>query len=67
MKPFNLLFYLLLFIGFFLPTNSNMYIRLPGISLKVNELAFLLLPIVNLLCASKIKRFRVDKKIKKYI
>ena len=67
MKLANLLFYFLLFVGFFLPTNGNMYIPLPGVYLKVNELAFILLPIVNLFCTSKNKRFRLDRKLAKYI
>ncbi len=50
---FNRLFYVILFIGFFLPTNNKFYIPLPGILLSYNELAFLLLPIINLLCYSK--------------
>lgn len=63
----NFIFYILLFIGFFLPTNSNMYIPLPGVLLKVNELAFLLLPIVNLFCTSKNIRYKLDRKVFKYI
>lgn len=59
----NIVFYLLLFIGFFLPTNTNMYIPLSGILLKVNELAFLLLPLVNLFCTSNYKRFKIGKKL----
>ena len=63
MKIFNYLFYILLFIGFFLPTNNNFYIPLPGVLLKVNELAFLLLPIVNVLCVSKGSVRFIDKKL----
>jgi hypothetical protein len=62
----NFIFYLLLFIGFFLPTNSNMYIPLPGILLKVNELSFLLLPIVNLFCNSNEERSEIENKVFKY-
>ncbi|MDH0659105.1 hypothetical protein [Empedobacter sp. GD03865] len=50
---FNYLFYTLFFIGFCLPTNSNFYIPLPGVLLKFNELALVLLPIVNEFCTSK--------------
>ncbi|MBZ9629079.1 hypothetical protein LB450_13300 [Psychroflexus sp. CAK1W] len=67
MKLFNLIFYILLFFGFFLPTNSNFYIPLPGFLLQFNELAFLLLPFVNTLCTSKkqvrLKDFKLKKKI----
>ena len=55
MKAFNLFFYIILFIGFFLPSNSNFYVPLPGILLGLNELAFITLPILNLLCTSKEK------------
>lgn len=67
MKLFNLLFYILLFIGFFLPTNSNFYLPLPGVLLKVNELAFLLLPIVNIFCISKNQVKFNDFKLKRNI
>jgi len=60
MKLFNYLFYVFLFVGFFLPTNSNFYIPLSGVLLKINELAFLLLPFINILCTSKSQvRFKV--------
>lgn len=51
-SDFNYLFYILFFIGFCLPTNSNFYIPLPGVLLKFNEVAFLLLPLVNEFCKS---------------
>ncbi len=63
----NFIFYLLVFVGFFLPTNSKLYIPLPGVLLKVNELAFLLLPIVNLLCFSQNGKYRFDRKVFRYI
>jgi len=63
----NFIFYVLLFIGFFLPTNSNMYIPFPGVLLKVNELAFLLLPIVNFFCTSSEKKNRINRNLSKYI
>lgn len=63
----NFIFYILLFVGFFLPTNSNMYIPLPGVLLKVNELAFLLLPIVNIFCTSRSNKVKLDRKLLRYI
>lgn len=67
MKLFNILFYIILFIGFFLPSNSAFYIPFPGVLLSVNEVAFLLLPVVNLLCYSKNNvRFR-NKNVNKRI
>jgi hypothetical protein len=62
----NLIFYLLIVVGFFLPTNSNMYIPLPGILLKVNELAFLLLPVVNLFCSSNEEKIEIESNVSKY-
>jgi hypothetical protein len=62
----NLLFYLLIIVGFFLPTNSNMYVPLPGILLKVNEVAFLLLPIVNLFCSSNEEKSVIENRVLKY-
>jgi hypothetical protein len=62
-KLFNNIFYFLLFVGFFLPTNTDFYLPLPGVLLKINELAFILLPIVNIFCHSK-KRVRVKRKLK---
>jgi hypothetical protein len=53
MKFFNYSFYFIFFIGFFLPTNSSFYLPLPGVLLKINEVAFLFLPIINLFCYSK--------------
>ncbi len=50
---FNRLFYLVLFIGFFLPTNSSYFLPLPGVQLSLNELAFVFLPIINLFCYSQ--------------
>ncbi|WP_426790104.1 hypothetical protein [Sphingobacterium sp. WOUb80] len=58
---FNYLFYLLIFVGFFLPTNNTFYIPLPGVLLKFNELALLGLPVVNELCKSKYS-FRLRSK-----
>ncbi|WP_432673085.1 hypothetical protein [Flavobacterium sp. SM2513] len=63
----NFIFYVLLFIGFFLPTNSSLNISLPGVSIFVNELAFLLLPVVNLFCTNKSKKIQIGLKISKYI
>lgn len=67
MKLFNILFYTILFIGFFLPTNTSFYIPLPGILLSINELAFLLLPIVNMLCVSRESVFIFNKRLKNLI
>ena len=50
---FNRIFYIILFIGFFLPTNSTFFLPLPGVQLSINELAFVLLPMINLFCFSK--------------
>lgn len=63
MNPANLIFYILLFVGFFLPTNSEMYIPLPGVLLKFSELAFITLPIVNLLCSSAYEKVVLDKRL----
>ncbi len=49
---FNRLFYLVLFFGFFLPSNSTFYLPLPGVQLKISEFAFFVLPIINLFCYS---------------
>ena len=50
---FNRLFYITLFLGFFLPTNSSFFLPLPGVQLSLNEFAFVLLPVINLLCFSE--------------
>lgn len=63
----NIFFYFVLFVGFFLPTNSNMYMPLSGALLKVNEFAFLLLPILNRFCKSKAPRFTINRQLKRYI
>lgn len=52
MRLFNKIFYITLFFGFFLPSNSSFYIPIPGTLLSINECAFLLLPIINRLCVS---------------
>ncbi|WP_425236740.1 hypothetical protein [Ulvibacterium sp.] len=49
---FNRLFYLVLFLGFFLPSNSTFYLPLPGVQLRINEFAFFVLPVINLFCYS---------------
>lgn len=63
----NVIFYILLFIGFFLPTNSSLNIQLPGVSIFVNEIAFLLLPIVNIFCTSNSKKVNIGFKLSRYI
>lgn len=67
MKLFNTLFYVLLFVGFFLPTNSSFYLPLPGILLSIREIAFLLLPVINPFCISRERAFISSKKLKKLI
>lgn len=49
---FNRLFYIILFFGFFLPTNGSFFLPLPGVQLSLNEFAFFLLPVINLFCYS---------------
>ena len=53
--------------GFFLPTNSSFFLPLPGVLLKINHFAFILLPIINLFCYSKnsviIKNTRIKRNI----
>lgn len=44
-----------------------MYIPLPGVLFKVNEFAFLLLPILNIFCSSKVPKYRVNRRLRKYI
>jgi hypothetical protein len=61
------MFYLILFLGFFLPTNSNFYLPLPGVLLKVNEVAFILLPIINMFCYSRYNVIIHSPKLKKNI
>lgn len=46
---FNYIFYLVLFLGFFLPTNSSFYVPVGPVLFSVRELAFLALPIINYL------------------
>lgn len=64
---FNYIFYFLIFIGFFLPTNTSFIIPLPGVLLEIREAAFLILPIVNLFCYSKYRGIVVDGHLKQYI
>jgi len=63
----NILFYFTLFIGLVLPSNSNFYFSFFGISIALNELSFLLLPVINLFCRSSkgitIKNFKVKRNI----
>lgn len=63
MKQFNYIFYSVLFLGFFLPSNSSFHISLAGIEFQVREIAFLLLPVINLLCRSKKQVKVADKKL----
>lgn len=64
MNPFNRLFYIILFLGFFLPSNSFFYFDVFGVSFRINEIAFILLPLINCLCSSKNSVKINDKKIK---
>ena len=49
---FNNIFYALVFLGFFFPTNNSYYLPIGGALIKFNELALLLLPFINELCRS---------------
>lgn len=66
-KLFNRLFYVMLFFGFFLPTNGNYFLPLPGVQLKINEFALIVLPIINIFCFSRnqviIKNTRLKRNI----
>ena len=64
---FNRIFYIILFIGFFLPTNSNFYLPLPGVLLSINHFAFLLLPIINLFCYSQNNTIVKNPRLKRNI
>lgn len=67
MRFSNFLFYLVFFISFCLPTNTNFYIPLPGVLLKFSEFGFILLPIINIFCNSK-NSFKIrDIRLFKYI
>lgn len=63
MKQINYIFYSVLFIGFFLPSNSIFHISIAGAEIQIREIAFLLLPVINLFCYSKNKVKVADKKI----
>lgn len=69
MKIFNLLFYIILFVSFVLPNNRVYYFDLVFINLSIREIAFLFLPILNLLSfSSSTLRFKYNiKKIKKTV
>lgn len=67
LNPFNYIFYTVLFVGFFLPTNSSFFISFPGVQLEMRELAFLLMPLINIFCSSE-NQIRInDAKLKKLI
>jgi hypothetical protein len=57
----------MLFFGFFLPTNGNYFLPLPGVQLKINEFALIVLPIINIFCFSRnqviIKNTRLKRNI----
>ena len=50
-----------------MPSNSDFYITLPGVQLQIRELAFLLLPVVNLFCWSNNRVWVADRKLKALI
>lgn len=64
---FNYLFYVILFLGFFLPSNTRFHISLIGIEFQIREIAFILLPIINLLCHSYNRVKISDRKLQYYI
>ena len=64
---FNRLFYIVLFLAFFLPTNSRFYLQLPGVLLSINEFAFFLLPIINLFCYSRHNAIFKNTRLKRNI
>lgn len=43
------LFFIVLFLSFCLPTNSSFYVNIPGVQLKLCEIGFILLPLLNYL------------------
>lgn len=67
MKFTNGIFYLVLLIGFILPSNSTFYIPIAGALISCKEMAFLLLPIINPFCASKNNFTLKDNRLKNYI
>lgn len=67
MKFINGIFYLVLFIGFVLPSNASFYIPIFGAFISIKEIAFILLPLVNSFCSSKNGSFILDKRLKNYI
>jgi hypothetical protein len=63
MHIFNNIFYIILFLGFALPNNSSFYISLIGAEIQIREIAFAIIPFINLFCNSN-KRIKIsDKKI----
>ncbi len=64
MKIANYIFYFILFLGFFLPSNGDFYISFSVGLLSVREFAFLLLPVVNLFCWSNRGVCIADRKSK---
>lgn len=67
MKLANNLFYIVLFLGFLLPTNVDFFIKFPGVLLPVREFAFILLPLVNLFCRSSRSINIANRKLKALI
>ncbi|TKS56986.1 hypothetical protein [Mesohalobacter halotolerans] len=67
MKIFNYLFLLAIFLGFFLPNNSNFILSIGGFNLRIRELAFFLLPIFNFLSVNQNSYPTNSKKIKSSI
>lgn len=67
MLIFNYIFYILLFVGFFLPTNSTFYLPVGPLLLSLRELSLLLLPVVNLLSRPMGDSLRAHGKIRIFI
>lgn len=53
----------MLFIGFFLPTNNDFYLPIGPLLLSLSELAFIALPVLNVLSKPEGKVLRVNSKI----
>lgn len=64
MKGFNFIFYLIVFFGFVLPSNSEFYFSLLGVEFEIRELAFIFLPLVNLFCWSENRVFIKDSRLR---
>lgn len=54
----------MLFLGFFLPTNSTFYLPVGPVLFSVRELAFMALPIINILCRPVGHTFKATGKLR---